>query len=153
GWFEALAANPPRSQARIRRIVNSYSGEPILPASGRFACMALWIEQLPVDCDLNQIDIEIEGAPASPMYIGSPVFDGICQVNALMPPEVRTGLVPVEMRWFAQPLCETAWARVAPPGPAVPRLTSLSDGINLLSGSRISSRSVKLCLEELVDPD
>lgn len=153
GWFDALAANPPRDAARIRKIVNSHSGEPIVPASGRFSCMALWMQQFPADCDLNQIDIEIEGERAAPVYIGSPVYDGLCQVNALMPPKVRTGLVPVEALRFGQPMCEPAWARVAPPGPAVPRLTALCDGINLLSGPKISSRSVKLSLEELAAPE
>jgi ubiquinone/menaquinone biosynthesis C-methylase UbiE len=153
GWFGALAANPPLATARIRKIVNAYSGEPILPASGQFASMSIWIEQLPQDCDLNQINIEIEGEQAAPIYIGAPVFDGVCQVNALMPPNVRTGLVPVDVFWFGAPLCETAWARVAPPGPAVPRIAALSDGINLLSGVRISSRNVKLFLEEVAAPE
>ena len=153
GWFAALAASPPRSVARVRRIVNSHSGEPVVPASGRFACMSLWIEQLPADCDLNQINIELEGAQAAPVYIGPPVFDGICQVNAQMPAGVRTGLVPVELLWFGEPLSEPAWVRVAPPGPAVPRLAAVSDGINLLSGAHISSRSVKLSLEEVTAPE
>ena len=115
--------------------------------------MSLWVEGLPPDCDLNQINIELEGEQAAPIYIGAPVFDGLCQVNALMPAQVRTGLVPVDLLWFGEPLAETAWVRVTPAGPAVPRLTSLSDGVNLLSGSTISSRSVKLFMEELAAPE
>jgi len=153
GWFESLDSSRPRAVARIRKIVNSYSGEPIVPASGRFACISIWIENLPADCDLNQINIEIEGRQAAPLYIGWPMFDGITQVNALLPPELRTGLVPVEVLWLGEPLCEEAWARIAPPGPAVPRLTSLSDGVNLLSGVKIASRSVKLFFEELTAPE
>jgi SAM-dependent methyltransferase len=153
GWFQALAENPPPSDARIRNIVNAHSGEPVVPASGRFACMSIWVERAPVECDLNQINIEMEGEQAAPIYIGPPVFDGLCQVNALMPANVRTGLVPVDMLWFGRPIAETAWLRVTPAGPAVPRLTSLSDGVNLLSGASISSRSVKLSMEELAAPE
>jgi SAM-dependent methyltransferase len=153
GWFNRLAENPPRGPARIRNIVNAHSGEPVVPAGGRFACMSIWVEGLPADCDLNQINIEVEGEQAAPIYIGQPVFDGLCQVNALMPAKVRTGLVPVELLWFGEPLTEPAWVRVTPPGPAVARLTSLSDGVNLLSGSTITSRSVKLFLEELAAPE
>jgi hypothetical protein len=153
GWFEALASARPRAAARIRKIVNSYSGEPIVPASGRFACMSVWIEGLPADCDLNQINIEIEGRQAAPIYIGSPVFDGVSQVNALLPPDSRTGLVPVDVYWLGEPLCEQAWARITPPGPAVLRLTALSDGVNLLSGAKIASRNVKLFFEELTAPE
>ena len=124
-----------------------------MPAWGRYACLSLWIEQLPEDCDLNQINIEIEGGQAAPIYIGPPVFDGLRQVNALMPVSTRTGLVPVDVFWFGQRLCEPAWARVIPPGPSVPRLTALSDGVNLLSGHTISSRSVKLSFQELTTPE
>ncbi len=153
GWFAALAENRPHSAARVRNIVNAHSGEPIVPASGRFACMSLWIDELPEDCDLNQINIEVEGEQAMPIFIGWPVFDGVRQLNAQMPAKVRTGLVPVDVLWFGEPLCEQAWARVTPPRPAVPRLTGVSDGINLLSGAKIVSRSVKLFLEELTAPD
>src|SRR5712692_10477395 len=73
GWFNGLAANPPRAEARIRKIVNPYSGESFVPASGRYACMSLWIENLPADCDLNQMNIEMEGEQAAPIYIGAPV--------------------------------------------------------------------------------
>jgi ubiquinone/menaquinone biosynthesis C-methylase UbiE len=153
GWFSALAENPHPSSARIRNIVNAHSGEPIVPVRGRFACMGIWIEDLPDDCDLNQINVEVEGEQAAPIYIGPSVFPGLWQLNALMPAKVRTGLVPVKIQWFGEPLCESAWMRVAPAGPAVPRLTSLSDGVNLLSGTRISSRTVKLFLEELATPE
>jgi SAM-dependent methyltransferase len=153
GWFKGLADHPPRGAARIRGIVNAHSGEAVVPASGRFACMSIWVEGLPADCDLNQINIEIEGEQAAPIYIGQPVFDGLCQVNALMPAKVRTGLVPVDLLWFGEPLAEPAWARVTSPGPAVPRLAALTDGVNLLSGSTIVSRSVKLFMEELAAPE
>ncbi len=153
GWFSALAANPPRATASIRNIVNAHSGEPIVPVRGRFACMGIWIEEMPDDCDLNQINIEVEGEQAAPIYIGPSAFPGLWQLNAIMPAKGRTGLVPVEVFWFGEPLCEPAWMRVAPAGPAVPRLTSLNDGVNLLSGSRITSRSVKLFLEELEEPE
>ncbi len=153
GWFKGLAENPPRGTARIRGIVNAHSGEPVVPAAGRFACMSIWVEGLPADCDLNQINIELEGEQAAPIYIGQPVFDGLCQVNALMPAKVRTGLVPVDFFWFGERVAEPAWVRVTSPGPAVARLTSLCDGVNLLSGSTITSRSVKLFMEELAAPE
>jgi hypothetical protein len=42
--------------------------------------------------------------------------------------------------------------RVIRPGPAVPRIVGLSDGVNLLSTQKVSSGSVKLSIEELADP-
>ena len=70
------------------------------------------------------------------------------QLNAAVPAGCRTGLVPVEVFWLGRPLTATAWMRVVPPGPAVPRLCAVRDGDNLLSGTRIISRFVKLVFEE-----
>jgi hypothetical protein len=39
--------------------------------------------------------------------------------------------------------------RVIPPGPSVPRLTALSDAVNLLSPQRIESRLIKATIEEV----
>src|SRR5439155_27323125 len=75
------------------------------------------------------------------------------QIKMSMPAKTRTGLVPVDVFWLGERVCESAWVRVTLPGPAVPRLTSLSDGVNLLSGNTITSRSVKLCFEDLAAPE
>jgi hypothetical protein len=39
--------------------------------------------------------------------------------------------------------------RIVPAGPLVPRITAISDGVNLLSGNRILSRTVKVTMEEV----
>jgi hypothetical protein len=136
----------------VRNICNSEGGEPAAPASGRFACISAWVENLPEDCDLNSLSVAVDGIEAAPVYIGVPVFDGLVQVNAALPFGVRTGLVPVELMWCGQPLAD-GWVRVIPPGPSVPRVVSLMDGVNLLSGTKIVSRSVKICMEELTAPE
>jgi hypothetical protein len=43
--------------------------------------------------------------------------------------------------------------RVIPSGPAVPRVCSVADGVNLLSGTRIVSRSIKVVMEEVSAPE
>jgi len=147
GWFQVLAGAPPLAVARIYNIVNAHSDELVVTSRGRFAWMSIWIDNLPDDCDLNQINIEVDGRQAAPVYIGAR------KVNAQMPPGARTGLLPVDVYWFGERLCETAWVRVTPPGPPVPRLTAVSDGVNLLAGPVIFSRTVKLFLEELAAPE
>jgi SAM-dependent methyltransferase len=152
GWFHQLAENPPEANLRIRRITNAQSGEPAVPASGRFASFSLWVEDLPDDCDLNQLNITVDEVEAAPVYIG-PDVNGLRQVNAMMPQGMRTGLIPVEISWFGKQVCEPAWMRAVPPGPLVPRIIQVSDGINLLSQSFIQTRSVKLYLEEAIALD
>ncbi len=145
---------PPRVPSRIRSVCNSHSGEPAVPARGRFAGISMWVENLPADCDLNQVTVMIDGQyEAAPVYIGPPVYDGVCQVNAMFPEGVRTGLVTVELLWLGDPLGEPAWLRVIPPPPRVPRILTLTDGVDLCAGEKITSRTVKLQMEELTAPE
>ena len=58
-------------------------------------------------------------------------------------------VLPVEVAWMGKALCDPAVLRVIPPAPLVPRLCSLSDGVNLLSGTTISSGTVKVTMEEV----
>jgi hypothetical protein len=132
------------SKGHIRAISNAISGEAAVPSSGRFATASLWIDDFPPEADINTLDVLIDGQRGRIAYIGS---DPLTQVNVALPPGVRTGLVRVEVWWLSQFLT-TSWLRVIPPGPTVPRITSITDGVNLLSG-RVSSGSVKLIMEEL----
>jgi hypothetical protein len=42
--------------------------------------------------------------------------------------------------------------RIIPPGPSVPLLTKVTDGINLLLDHRTASGSVKISMAEVADP-
>jgi hypothetical protein len=62
-------------------------------------------------------------------------------------------MVPVELVWLGQPMADPVWVRILPAGPAVPRITTIADGINLLSGTRIVTGSVKVTMHELTGPE
>jgi SAM-dependent methyltransferase len=152
GWRKALHASPPGSDVRLRRITNSHSSEPVSPASGRHAAISIWVTGLPDEADLIDMEVLIGGIPARATYIGPRDSSGIQQVNAMLGPGVRTGVVPVELWWLGRVLT-TGTLRVIPAGPKVPRIAMLSDGVNLLSGSRIETRSVKVVIEEVDRPE
>jgi len=152
GWRERLRSSPPAANVRLRRITNSHSSEPVAPASGRYAAISIWLTGLPDEADLVDMEVLIGGVPARATYIGPPDSSGVQQVNAILGAGVRTGVLPVELRWFGTPLT-AGTLRVIPAGPLVPRVTMLTDGINLLSGSRIETRSVKVVLEEVSRPE
>ncbi|MGI8988754.1 MAG: class I SAM-dependent methyltransferase [Bryobacteraceae bacterium] len=140
------------ARATIRAISNAHTGEHAVPAEGRLACASFWIENLPDTCDLLSLEARIDGAKATGVYVGPPA-DGLSQFNVLLPRGVRTGLVPVEILWNGRPLCPAAWMRVIPAGPSVPRIFAVSDGVNLLSGTRIERGTVKVTLEEVKTPE
>lgn len=151
GWRNALRSMPAPA-TRIRIISNALTADPLVPASGPRAFAALRIENLPADCDLINLEVRIDGRAGALSYLGPPEWDGVVQLNAAIPSGTRTGLVPVEVFWLGAPLT-SAWMRIVPSGPVVPRLCAVRDGDNLLSGTRIISRGVKLVFEETLRPD
>jgi hypothetical protein len=64
----------------------------------------------------------------------------------------ETGLLPVEVQWFGRRVSPPLVLRVIPPGPSVPSIASVSDGVNLVAGKRIETRTIKVTLEEISRP-
>lgn len=153
GWTASLASRPVEPVARIRTIGNAYTGEAVVPAGGPMASMSLWLESLPRDCDLNHLTVTADGGECRLSYLGEPGADRVSQLNAVLPEGARTGLLPVDLRWLGKDLAPRGWIRVMPPAPAVPRVVSITDGVNLLSDRRTVSGSVKVVMAEVERPD
>lgn len=149
GWRTNLPELAAFATSRILRVTNANRAEPIAPAAGRFASISLWVESLPDEADITDLEVRIGGARATCTYIGPPDEKGVQQVNALLPGLEQTGLLQVELRWFEQPLGRPAMLRVIPPPPPAPRLISVSDGVNLMAGNLIESGTVKVVVEDL----
>ncbi len=150
---------PPLHQAPVYRktslyrITNACSWEPAIPNRGRHAAIALWAKYLPEECDLNTIDVRIDGVSGEPYYIGPPAADGLEQINVWLPEDTRTGLLPVELRWNGERLGEAGVVRVIPAGPPVPRIVDITDAVNLVEKNRSTSGHLKVHIEELNSPD
>ncbi len=150
GWPASLAW---REGAAIRNVTNAYTGESAVPTSGPHAAISLWIENLVPESDLNRLEVAAEGRLCRPSYLGPPDHAGVAQLNAELPAGLRTGLVPVEVRLLGKPVCGPGWIRLIAPGPRVPRLTALSDGVNLVAAARTSSGMFKASLAEVTAPE
>jgi SAM-dependent methyltransferase len=142
---------PEPSPLAILRITNAYSGEFVAPNRGQFASLSIWVERLPDEADLNNLEVAVDGAPGTVVYIGP--SDGKQQVNVRLPPGVRTGLVPVQLLWNGKPLATPAMVRLIPPGPLTPRIVSVSDGVNLSQKNRSVTGSLKVQIEEISSPE
>jgi SAM-dependent methyltransferase len=147
----AMLAISPARPPRIHNISNALTGEAAAPSAGGLAAICVWVESLPATCDLNNTVITADGRPCRLIYIGPPAADGVVQTTAALPEGLRSGLVPVEVSLEDRSVCPPAWVRIIPAGPLVPRLTAVSDGVNLLSGNRIVTGLVKVALEEVAD--
>ena len=78
----------------------------------------------------------IDGVSGRPSLLGRPSADGLQQINVWLPEETRTGLLPVELRLNGERLGEPGIVRVIPAGPPVPRIVSITDGVNLVEKNR-----------------
>jgi len=152
GWTAGLAAKVSEPGAAIRNISNALTGEGAAPSTGPLAALSLWIENLPTECDLNHLSVTADGRACRGMYVGEPARDGVSQVNVALPEGIRTGLVPVEVAWLGRPICAPKAARIVPAGPMVPRIASVTDGVDLLAAGRVSSGIVKVGLLEVAEP-
>ena len=158
GWFNQMFDRMDQplhleAQPAIRRITNAESTEPVAPSRGRYASISLWIANLPADCGLHHLRVTIGTSYGTVTYIGPPDASNLQQVNVLLPPLEATGLLPVEVTWLGVPLCPPSTLRVIPPGPQVPRILSVTDGVNLMAGATIETRAVKIVVEDLTRPD
>ena len=154
GWqAEQRERSFPQFPSRIRRVTNSESTEPGAPSRGYFASIFLWVENLPEDAGLHQLRVAVGDSLGTVTYISAPTPDGIKQVTVILPQLEATGLLPVELRWLDTPIAPPGTLRVIPPGPSVPRMESVTDGVHLVAGKRIRSRTVKVTLEEITRPD
>lgn len=153
-WRKPAPGQPATPEpASIRRITNASSSETVVPSRGPLAAVSVWVLHLPPLADLNTLEALIDGRPGSVAYIGPEDPSGLRQVNVMLPAGVRTGLVPVELRYHGAGLCPPAHIRVTPAGPLVPRVIRVTDGINIVSENRTSSGTFKIQLDEIAYPD
>jgi hypothetical protein len=148
GWSEGLASNLEGSgdarPAIIRRITNASSFEPVAPCRGRFASIALRVENLPPDTGLNHLRATIGNSLGTVTYIGPIDHTGWQQIRVDLPELEATGLLPVQLLWLDHPLSDPATLRVIPPGPSIPRV--------MYAPKRAENGIVKITLDEVARP-
>jgi ubiquinone/menaquinone biosynthesis C-methylase UbiE len=151
-WFLGLQDRDVEAAVRIRRITNANSSEPVAPSRGRFASISIWVEGLPEDAGLHHLQVTVGESFGTVCYIGPADRAGLQQINVILPELEATGLLPVEVLWLGKRIAPPATLRVIPPGPSVPRIRMLTDGVNLVADHRIETRHIKLVLEEIQHP-
>ena len=151
--WRKLLPGPPLAPAFIKGITNAHSYEPVAPKRARHAAISIWIANLPEECELNNLEVLVDGLPADPYYVGWPIAEGVRQVNAWLPPDTRTGLLPVDVRINGRSICPPGTVRIIPAGPMIPRIISVTDAVNLVEQNTSSSGLLKIQLEEISSPE
>ena len=87
---------------RLAKLRNAFTGDPVIPASGRFAAAAICLEYLPDERRSANISLwaRFDGKDAYAFYVSPEMTgNGIRELNVMVPPGTRTGLVPLEVLW------------------------------------------------------
>jgi hypothetical protein len=120
---------------------------------GRHAAISIWMENLPYECELNNLEVLVDRTPGTVFYVGPSMIRGLQQVNSWLPKGVRTGLVPVQLLWNGQPVFAPTTVRIIPAGRMVPRIVSITDGVNLVQKNASSTGLLKIQIEEIDEPE
>ena len=152
-WRKGLPGPQQPGPPAIRRITNASSSEAVVPNAGPLAALSIWAVNLPADCDLNSLEVRIDGRAGAVVYVGAPDSGGLQQVNVILPPGTRNGLVPVELLHAGASLGQPAFARIIRAAPRVPRIISLTDGINIVERERTRSGLLKIQIDECEHPE
>jgi len=153
GWFGAqMDRSFTEYPAHIRRVANLHSTEPGAPSRGRYASISIGVENLPPEANLHVLRVGVGDSLGTVTHIGPVPMDGVQQISVLLPELEATGLLPLELRWIEERIAPPTTLRVIPPGPAVPRICSVTDGVNLGTAKRIETGHVKMIVEEVALP-
>ncbi len=137
----------------IREITAAGSSLPEVPARGRFASAALWLDGLPPSADLNTLQVFVSGRKATLTRIDPMPVNGLQRVTVSLPAGLSVGRHPVRLTWLGTPVEREGVVRVVPPGAENPKIVSVSDGIFLGCGRTVSSKILKVSLENSNRPE
>lgn len=123
-----------------------------VPARGPGAAISLWIEGMPewaslADCTIWFSDREEMGCYLSPVS-----ESGGCQLNSRLPEDLVPGEYEVRLRILGQPVANEHTILVTVPPPRMPRVLSVTDGINLTSRYRVETGGAKVVIEDVAAP-
>lgn len=135
--------------ARIWNVTQSSSGAPVVPNRGRFAAVSIWADSLPADSDLNSLETLIDGKSASQTYLGCTDQNALQQLNCWLPDGVRTGLLPVELRWNGRSIVKPRLIRAIPAPPLIPHIVLITDGMILTEHNRSTQGQLKVHVSEV----
>jgi ubiquinone/menaquinone biosynthesis C-methylase UbiE len=132
--------------------VTAACGTPAVHQRGALAAVSLWIANLPDESDLNDLTVTFRaGAPLRPCYLSPVDLGGGCQLNVLLPKGIAPGIAPVGLQYRGKNFGGSS-IEVLPGQDRVPRLISVTDGVNLLSAFRIECGVFKAVLEDIGEP-
>jgi SAM-dependent methyltransferase len=145
---------PPRdfSRAELKNVTISSGSERTVPQRGSEACVSLWVDGFPNNCDLSDFEIRFGDVSQRGSFL-SPIGEGgAAQLNARIPANVPAGELAITL---------LAGGRMAPgrgviqitAAPMEPSVVTVTDAIHIGSKFRIETGGLKITLDGVERPD
>jgi hypothetical protein len=144
GWREELATLAAITGVQVRKISNIQPNIPVAPRRGAYSSISIWVQGLPGEADLFDLDVRVGGVRARSFCIGPPDSKDVRQILLHLPELDQTGLLPVDVFWMEERLGKPGVLRVIEPPPQIPRVISVTAQVG---------RSVAVVIDDLADPE
>jgi SAM-dependent methyltransferase len=143
-----------RAETRPERIVlkavtATTNGERRIPTRGPEAAVSLWIDGFPEDGDLAEFPVLFGDRLQTGCFVSPVTESGGCQLNARLPNDMQTGTVPVRLSYRGTPIADAREIEVVPGPLRNPKITLVTDRINLLARNRIENDGMKVTIEDV----
>jgi SAM-dependent methyltransferase len=133
------------SRTMVKDVTISSAAGRSVPQRGRDACISLWIEGLPENASLSNLEVSIGESLIRGCHL-SPVGEtGGAQLNARLPPGVPLGQIPVKLFGDVHHIDVI-------PIDLPPTILDVTDAIHIGSKYRIETGGIKVTLEGIEKP-
>ena len=133
------------SHATVKDVTISSGAGHSVPQRGLDACISLWIDGLPVNTSLSDLEILIGNTPVRGCHLSRMDETGGAQLNARLPSSVPVGPVPVT-------LFGTTHSIQVVPIQLQTVIVDVTDAIHIGSKYRIETGGIKVTLEGVEKP-
>jgi hypothetical protein len=133
------------SRVMVKDVTISSAAGRSVPQRGRDACISLWIEGLPENASLSNLEISIGESLAKGCYLSKVGETGGAQLNARLPPDVPLGQVKVTLFGDVHHIDVI-------PIDLPPTIVDVTDAIHIGSKYRIETGGIKVTLEGIEKP-
>lgn len=151
-WRKPDALQPRTfDQAALKDVTLSSGNGRQVPQRGSNAFVSLWVDGLPSNCHLGNLEIAFGELRERGCYL-SPIDEtGACQLNAQLPRGIPLGDVPVTLLAGDRAIPEPKMIEVVPAA-LEPKVVAVTDAINIGSKFRIETGGLKVTLEGIETP-
>ena len=150
-WRKPLPGVRDFSRAELKNATISSGSERQVPLRGSEACVGLWIDGLPANCDLSDFEARFGDVPQRGAFLAPVGPGGAGQLNARVPPGVPVGEVAVTLLAGGQPIPGRCVIQIVP-AHMQPSIVTVTDAIHIGSKFRVETGGLKVTLEGVERP-